>query len=494
MNPQQQAGSRVVLVHVLADEVGFEITWRPRYDMVAKPPLGLLYLASTLRMNGFLPEVVDTQVEPVTLDGLVDLIRKRSPLFVGFTSNTISAARIHQWIRGIRSALPGQIVVVGGPGACRPVPYLEAGADYVVQGEGEETILLLAEHLRDADDPRGIELPPGTLAIRDGRLADGGKTPRIRDLDALPFPAWNLVPLHRYLDGQVPGMRQPYCTVVTSRGCLFRCTFCTAEGQWGRTYRVRSPLNVVEEVDELVRRHGVRYIGFQDDLFAHDDDWAFELCHRLAALPYRIRWAAMVHPLSFRKNGSGKLAEFRASGCDMLSFGLQSTHPDVLRDAHRSPEEARILEEITPVSVGLGITTKLEYILGLPGEPPGIEQQYLAHAIRCLPNAVKFFRVILLDGTELAELVASGKWTMPDADDIDRRCARSMRRFYLNPRVVANNLRFLVRFQPEWFARNLIHLPFLIEAIGLRAAFHKPDRSGAPDASPDCAPRGSRTA
>ena len=195
--------------------------------MVAKPPLGLLYIASSLRAQGFVPEVLDAQHEEATPEAIRARIDRLAPLFVGFTANTISEPAVCHAIRSIRRSFSRLAIVVGGPGTTQPAAYLDAGANFIVLGEGERTAVALAEALLKAGgNARQVAPPAGSIALQDDQVVHGEPAPRIDDLDALPFPAWDLVPVDRYLDAQVPGMRRPYFPVVTSRVCRFRCSFC----------------------------------------------------------------------------------------------------------------------------------------------------------------------------------------------------------------------------------------------------------------------------
>jgi radical SAM superfamily enzyme YgiQ (UPF0313 family) len=284
------------------------------------------------------------------------------------------------------------------------------------------------------------------------------------------------LPTGAYHDFQIPGLRKPYFTLVTSRGCRFNCAFCCSRGHFGKSYRLRSAADVVREIDTLVQEHGARYLGFHDDLFGDDDRWVGEFAELMRSRPYSVRWAAMAHPMSFRRDPQRKLHLLRQSGCDFLAFGLQSTHPAVMKAIHRAPREEAIIKQVIPIARALGIFTKVEYILGLPDEPPDVDDLYLEHALAVQPNTLKFFRLLLLEGAELTQKAESGAF-VPAADaDIDRRCAAAMRKFFLDRRTISNNLRFMAARYPTWPLRMLPHLGFLIEAIGLKAIFGKPKR------------------
>jgi len=466
----------VLLVHAAVDDTGFDITWRQRWSVLRKPPLGLLYLAAALRPLGLDPRVVDSAVTPLDDAGLIALVRRLDPLFVGFGCTSVSAPVVHGWLRALRRAFPELPLVVGGPGTVQPRPLLEAGAELAFRGEADRSLPIWVQGLLDGQGSGGGPAP-GTVLLRDGALVDGGLPPRIDDLDSLPMPAVDLLPVSAYHDRQIPGLRTPYFTVVSSRGCRFGCSFCASRSHWGRHHRQRSPGHLVREIEALIEHHGVRYVGFHDDLFAHDDDWVAEFSERMDRLPRTPRWGAMVHPASFERAGLVKLRQLRRSGCDLLVFGLQSAEPGVLRGIHRSTREPALLVELCDQARRLGITTKIEYIFGLPGEAPDADERALEHAIAAGPNTVKFFRLLVFEGTELAALAASGDWTPPGDRALDERCARAMRRFYTHPAVVARNLRFIARHHPGWPLRMAPHAGFLLEAAGLRGLVGAPARS-----------------
>ena len=248
-------------------------------------PLGLGYLAAVLEKNNFEVDVIDCQALGISYGDFKSELGKRKPDVVGMTSTTLtykSALKIAEITKQIH---PNCLTVLGGvqvtfweENALKECPSL----DLVARKEGENTILELVQRIeagKSFNDILGITFRDGNGYIRNP------DRPYIEDLDSLPFPAHHLWPLDRlkkYGDVMFP--------LMTSRGCVYWCEFCSAVRMFGRRYRMRSAKNVVDEMEHLHKTYGSSTFTFYDDAFTVDQARVEEICEELHDRNLKLTW------------------------------------------------------------------------------------------------------------------------------------------------------------------------------------------------------------
>jgi anaerobic magnesium-protoporphyrin IX monomethyl ester cyclase len=264
------------------------------------PPLGTLLVAASLRERGYEVALFDATLA-TSVDDFVAIVREKQPTAVGIlednfnyltkmcTERTRDATL--RMVAAARTA--GCRVAVNGSDACdRPALYIEAGADAVLLGEGDLSFLALADAwCRSADAT--LAAIPG-LVLSDGEGGTSRTTPpaAVRDLDALPFPAWDLVDVESYRRVWTVAHGRFSWNMVTSRGCPFGCNWC-AKPIFGRRYEQRSPESVAEEMRRLKDEVRPDHIWFADDIFGLTAPWianfANAVAQRDACIPFMIQ-------------------------------------------------------------------------------------------------------------------------------------------------------------------------------------------------------------
>ncbi len=331
----------------------------PSYPFEEFPRLlvTLPYIASSLRAEGHEVEILDLLLSRTTPDKIERRMQRFRPQLVGITSVTLNhhiANSIGEVVRkcdgNVRIAMGGPHVSFEIEGSFRDLP----GLDYIGIGEGEHTMVELARSLAGRMDVRDVR----GLALRgDGGIVRTAPRPLEDDLDRLPVPARDLVPLARYL------AFDSHASVVTSRGCPYECVFCSAPAWTGRSVRYRTPSLCVDEIEGLAA-HGFTEITIEDDLFTLYRKHFMAVCDELVRRDTGIRWNAFSRVDTI----SPEIVETMArAGCQAICFGVESGSQEVL-DLVKKRSSLDKVKEAMRMTQDVGISALASFIIGLPGE------------------------------------------------------------------------------------------------------------------------------
>lgn len=416
-------------------------------------PLGLMYLASSLRAKGsHRIRIVDTRIAPGALDHLEGM----NPDIIGISALTIEAESLYRIAGIMKRQYPGSILVAGGP---HPTYYSmdvlsHHEIDYVVRGEGEETFHQLVTALdagKEADNIRGL------CFRRNGTIQSTGHPFPIKDLDALPFPAWDLVDVDRYTEyeTEAPLGKRRYMNIFSSRACPYQCIFC--HNMFGKSFNPRSPENVLKELDILYHEFKIDNFEFLDDIFNFD----IQRAERIMDL---ISGSGMKASLSFPNGLRGDrlperlLRKMKDAGTVQISIALETASPRLQALIRKKCNLDRIHEAID-CSSNLGILTTIFLMIGFPTETKEEAIQTIQFAARSKAHICQSAIVIPFSGTQLArdhkELIDkftihfgdydyySGNFNLSRMTDEDLFSLHNYtyRKFYLNPRRLLSIIR-----------------------------------------------------
>lgn len=434
-----------------------EFAGSPYLRLSTFPQLGMLYLAAVLRRDGYPVAYWDRAYDRMDRPFLASLTARR-PLIIGIYSNIALKGDVVELIGAIRETGRDVPIIVGGPAHFEFEEYLRAGASAVVAGQGEEIIKELVDRVASGKSLAGMRgvILPGM------KEEDAGLAPMVEDLDALPFPAWDLAPPGRFRNDLAFIQKNPWYVMLASRGCPSRCHFCSQMYPKARKkYRLRSAPLVVEEMSELHRRYGLRHIKFQDDTFGGNRAWLREFCQTLVEKKMPLRWNCSSIPTLFRGNYEETFRLMKQAGCTSLHFGLQSTSQDILEKIGRRADEPRLLAEMVPVMRRLGLYSLVDIIVGLPGET----QETIAGHVRYLRKLPTFmiqvFPLNILPNTRLDKDYSDGVVTALSRREIHEGVRRITRKFMLRPSVLGRNMAFILRRNPGYLLTLLKLTPYL---------------------------------
>ncbi|NLH47918.1 MAG: B12-binding domain-containing radical SAM protein [Myxococcales bacterium] len=415
-------------------------------------PLGILYLAAYLRHHhGCTVRLFDMQLRIQSPAPVVAAAREFGPDLIGISGMTPDAPALEALAAALKTALPGVPLLIGGPHATHYPQELLArtAADYLVIHEGETALGGFVEYLRG---DRPLADVPNLVFSRHGEFAHTNAAPYLDDLDALPFPAYDLLDLEAYYRLPRCGViyrHRRYAAIVTSRGCPYRCAYC--HQVHGKRWRARSAANVAEEMADLVRRFGIGDFVIMDDLFNASEA-------RLRQLAEAILERGLKIGLSFPIGLRGDLMTedgvrwLQRAGMFRCMYAVETASPRLqeLIGKNNNLEKLRHIIEFTRAQ---GVMVHGSFMLGFPTEVEAEARATVDWAVASALHTAAFYRVIPFRGTELyrlakeagARLIDDPKTyefhkanvvnvsRIPDGA-LNRLKRAAYRRFYLSPR------------------------------------------------------------
>ncbi|MGQ0552202.1 MAG: B12-binding domain-containing radical SAM protein [Planctomycetota bacterium] len=325
-------------------------------DFFIAMPLGIIYLASILRQQGADVECCD---ERVCAEAEVEAYLRKAQI-LGLSALTPHVNRAIRYAQRAKANNPQVVTVMGGPHATVDVDtFLDSGAiDYVIGGEAEDSIV---------DFMRGVDLGRTALAAVPGiafQRADGTRhqNPQpalIKDLDRIPFPAWEQLPFERYAAMN----KEKLFYIFTSRGCPFRCVFCQKE-LTGRGFRTRTVKNILDELQLIHDRYNPGNVLFIDELFTCQKKRVYEICEGIVerGLKLNMSCETRVDMLDYDMARTMKRAGF-----NRMYFGVESGSQRSLDTLVKDYKVEKVVEALK-ITRRAGIWTKVFLIVGTPGE------------------------------------------------------------------------------------------------------------------------------
>jgi anaerobic magnesium-protoporphyrin IX monomethyl ester cyclase len=369
----------------------------PKWNKKANdyPPLGIAYLAAVLERDGHQVGVFDFGLDPdVPLEEDVKRVCAFAPQLVGITAMTSVYHSTLETAIMLKASL-GRPIVIGGPHATMYPERVLAESpviDYVVRGEGEETLLSLV-HALDAGS-RDLSAIEGLSYRLRGEIVSNPDRALIKDLDALPFPARHLFELQRY--GLCTPDGQPMVTILSSRGCPYNCSYCF-KGIVGRTYRQRSPESIIAEIRQLIAQYGVRDFYFIDDLFTIDLKRLNAITDQLIAEKIDVRWQCLGR---VDRVNAEILRKMYAAGCRRIHYGIESGNQQVLECINKGIELNQVRQAVRWAKEA-GIQVKGYFMLGLPRDTEATMQQTVDLAVELDLDEAMFSLTTPFPGTRL---------------------------------------------------------------------------------------------
>ncbi len=387
------------------------------------PPLGTLYAASYMRGRGYEVDLFDAMLAESESEWDEALERSHPRIAVLYEDNFNYLSKMCLLrMRQAALAMVGMarqrgctVIVAGSDATDHAQAYFSAGADYVLIGEGEQTLGELVDHLLRDGPP--LEKILGLAFKRDDEIVINERRPDLKDLDAMPFPAWDLVDIQRYQ--AIWYERQGYYSMnlATSRGCPYHCNWC-AKPIWGQRYHVRSPENVAAELAWLKRAFKPDHVWFVDDIFGLIPGWMERFADLVEAQDARLPFKSLQRVDLILKGDT--IDALRRAGAQRIWMGAESGSQKILDAMEKGTQVENIYEAARRLhEAGIEVGFFLQF--GYPGETRQDIEKTLQMVRDCRPDDIGMSVSYPLPGTRFFAAVQhelGTKQNWQDSDDL----------------------------------------------------------------------------
>lgn len=362
------------------------------------PTLGLLYISAYLKKHAKNITILDSTF--LCLSEWKEQVIQQQPDLLAFYTNLMTKVQIIQMVEWCKQELPSCHLVVGGPDVTYNLSnYLAAGFDFVVIGEGEQSLLELIEGLEQNRDLTSIA---GLAFMQDGSLHIGSERIKIKELASLPFPDRAAIPLEKYLNTwkQFHGKRT--LNISTQRGCPYTCKWCST-AVYGQSYRRNSPQKVVEEILHLQQAFEVEALWFVDDVFTVSHKWIAELHSEFKIHNLKIPFECITRA---ERLNTEILILLKEMGCFRIWIGAESGSQKIIDKMDRRVDLATVQQMIQETKK-LGMETGTFIMVGYPDEDFDDIVSTMEHIRKCNPDLLTITKAYPIKGTELYKEVES---------------------------------------------------------------------------------------
>lgn len=376
----------------------------PKEQVIMKPypPLGILYLAAWLDENGMENTVFDTTFS--TFEQLQQEILRRRPHVVALYTNLmtkLNVIRTMHWIRSLPE-LSETLIVLGGPDVTHnTLEYLQSGTHLIVIGEGEQTMLEIAQ--AGFYPEKWVDIAGLAYLLPDGSVFKTAARTKIRSLDDLPLPSREKIDLQLYLDAWKNAHGHSAVSVSTQRGCPYTCKWCST-AVYGQSYRRRPPAAVVDEIEWLQARYQFDLIWFVDDVFTVSHKWLEEFRDELHHRNVKVQFECITRADRLTDEVVQVLHD---AGCFRVWIGAESGSQKVI-DAMDRRVDVQQVRSMLKSAKKAGIQTGTFIMLGYPGETEADIRETIHHLQDADPDLFTITVAYPIKGTSLYNEVETG--------------------------------------------------------------------------------------
>ncbi len=358
------------------------------------PSTSLAYVAGALQKHNHEITFLDAMASNYSLNDMVILLKKIKPDVMMFSITTYMYHDCIELIRFFKKHIPCKVIVGGANLSLFPKETISnPEIDIGIIGEAEETVVELLSALDKNKDISNIK---GIIFKKGKKIIKTKSRPLIKNLDKIPFPARNLLPVDKYYS--LISKHKNYTIIITSRGCPFSCIFCE---QRTKLVRFRSVKNVVDELEECFNKYNVREFEFFDPLFTINKSRVIEICKEIRRRKLKIYWScrARVDTVDYVL-----LREMKLAGCYRVYYGIESGDETVLKNIKKHTT-IPIIKKAIKDSKKAGLIVFGYFIIGAPGETLSSAYRTLRLAKQLPLDYVQFNRLSALPGTPLYDLI-----------------------------------------------------------------------------------------
>ncbi len=358
------------------------------------PSLGLAYIASYTEKEGHEVKVIDSEAMGYSFEDIKKIINDFHPDVIGmqtFCTNLNKCYKIGEIAKSIDKNI--KIVLGGAQATLSPKECIKNEfVDFIIYGEGEISFNKLLKNINEKD----LSDINGLVWKQDGEIITNKPQELIKDIGTLPFPARHLFPMEKYhSSANLRGKKT--LNIITSRGCPFRCAYCSGHLTFGKTHRYNSTENIIKEIKELITKYEADSIQFYDETFTANRKRVIELCDEMIKNNIKIEWSCFTRVNLVDEELLKKMKE---AGCYLIFFGLESGVQRLL-DLIKKDITLEQQKKAIDLCKKVGIETWGSFILALPTETIEDSKKTINQAIKLDVDYVQFPICTPFPGTEL---------------------------------------------------------------------------------------------
>jgi anaerobic magnesium-protoporphyrin IX monomethyl ester cyclase len=401
-NPPYDAIYEKSIIHL------FKFVSNNKGDRSLYPPqLGLSTIAPAVVNSGHNVRIFDLNI-PSNGQKFAAALETEKPDYVGITFTTPLYNEALKILESVKKHSPGSITIGGGPhtSAFPEKTIRLTKFDIVVMGEGDYT-------LSEIVNGKPLERIKGIAYKKKGRVFVNPRKEFIHDLDALPFPAWQLFDVNKYNIPKAVATRNKVGPIETSRGCPWGCVYCT-KSVFGRNFRVKSPDRVIEEIKYMLEQ-GFEEIHIADDGFTTQIERAEAICDKIIDSGLKFPWATITGIRADRVTLE-LLKKMKKAGCYRVYYGIETGNEDIMKRINKG-ETLEAITNAVKMSKRAGLEVYGFFMIGLPGETEETMQQTIDFAKELRLDMAKISITSPLPSTPLYEeylakgLIKSDDWS-----------------------------------------------------------------------------------
>lgn len=399
------------------------------------PPLGLLYISGHLKRDGFNVELFDSTFQ--TVESLELALTSTQPKILALYTNLMTKLNVLKIIRFVKEHLPNCSVVLGGPDVSYNVEnYLKHGADYLIIGEGEETMKELAENL--LIDSHILSEIQGLAFIQNGDVVKTPPRQKVKELDQLALPDRDSIDFNRYLDVWQKHHGKRTANISTQRGCPYTCKWCST-AVYGQSYRRRPATMVADEIEMLIEKYSVEALWFVDDVFTVSHKWLGELHAEFKRRKLKIDFECITRAERLTDEVLQQLADM---GCFRIWIGAESGSQRIIDKMDRRVDINHVAAMMQKTQE-FGMEAGTFIMVGYPTETLEDIKLTAAYLRKAKPNQLTITKTYPIKGTELYneiedQITVLPEWSTSTDRDIEFALPYSHRFYHYAIRYVMN--------------------------------------------------------
>lgn len=418
------------------------------FDIV-HPPLGIAYIAAFIR-NKYDVSILDANALNLSVNDIKKRVIDLKPDVVGITSTTANIFNAFAVAKTVKKVNKDIVIILGGVHATASPEHAlsDPNIDYICVGEGEHTTADFLDAIQSKSN-EAISRVKGIAYKNDKKIVYNERRELIKDLDSLPMPAYDLLPMDKYQSIQASEDR--VMTLITSRGCPYQCIFCDVQAVFGRSYRFHSPKRTIEEIKHLMKNYGITEFHFKDSEFTLLPKRVMDICDQIVKNKLKIKWLCngRVNHMSLLL-----LQKMHKAGCKMVTFGVESGDDRILKILKKAYTTQDVMNAFK-LAKKAGIETTANMIIGSPGDTRESIERTIEFAKEIDADYASFNFLIPFPNTELHRMAVKNKWLLSNyrldrikydscimnatelpLDELNKYVRKAYLSFYLRPKYI----------------------------------------------------------